>query len=117
MTWWSWIVFWVIFWAIALAYLARRVWKLWPHAREFARTVSEAMERTQRARDEADEARTAVTRRERGALVVRSDTDDLAWNQPARHWREQVRRGRTRRKDLRLDDHARVWASWRRPLD
>lgn len=117
MTWWSWIIFWVSFWAVAFAYLARRVWKVWPHARDFGRTVSDALDRTQTARDEADKARAAVVTRGSGELVVRSGADELAWDKPASHWRDQLRRARKRHKDERLDDHTQVWASWRRPLD
>lgn len=113
MTWWMWLLFWAVFWIAAIAYLAWRCWKVWPHARDFTRTVTQAWE-------QLDEARELAERRADGsksAALVPQGIDDLAWNKPASHWREKRRAERERRRDLRLDAHTEVWSSWRDPLE
>lgn len=117
MTWWGWLLFWVGFWCLALAHLGRKIWRLWPHARDFARTVGEATQRAHDARGAATAGRGERVGGEHSKALIRSDTADLAWDRSAGHWREQLRRNRSRHRELRLDDHARVWASWRRRLD
>ena len=50
-----WLLFWAIFWVTAFAYLAWRCWRVWPHARDFARTTSEAWSRLDEARNLAEQ--------------------------------------------------------------
>lgn len=129
MTWWLWVLFWIVFWAAAAAYLARRAWRVWPHARDFARTVTDAWARLDGARHPESSAPAASCRSstgspgtmgEPGGALERSSATgpgDLAWNEPASYWRARHRRAKARRRELSLDEHATTWASWRRPLD
>lgn len=113
MTWWMWLLFWAIFWVTAFAYLAWRCWRVWPHARDFARTTCEAWSRLDEARSLAEQRSAAET----SAALVPQGVDDLAWNKPASHWRRERQRARERQRDLRLDSQAEVWSSWRDPLE
>lgn len=117
MTWWGWILFWTVFWGFALSYLSRRIWRLWPHARDFARTVSDVAQRAQNAREAANATRREGEQRKGPQVTALLDSADVAWNRPSGHWRGELRRSRLRRRELRLDDHTRMWASWRRRLD
>lgn len=128
MSWWAWILFWIVFWALALAFLARRFWQLWPHARAFGAACSHALERLESARATAESATPRRSSTTRATPAASSDSrelthpdDDplgpLAWDRPASAWRAERARDTRRRRELRLDRHAEVWARWRRPVD
>lgn len=128
MSWWAWILFWIVFWALALAFLVRRCWQVWPHAKAFGRACSRAAERLESARSAPESATprrsptpsTTPATSSDSREIARSDDDllgPIAWDRPASTWRAERARDKRRRRELRLDRHAEVWARWRRPVD
>ena len=95
---------------MALAYLVRTGWHVWPHAQEFGRTVSTAWSRIEAARAQAMTSSREVTRQD-------EQSAPLAWERPASSWRAERKQARDAREAARREDHAKVWAEWKHPVD
>ena len=120
MPWWVWVLFWIVFWTVAVAYLVRCCWRVWPHATGFAQACSQAWERLDQARDAAADvtASRELTRPGDASANPSPDSDEpLAWERPASYWRRRYAADKHVQAEQKLSDHAAVWREWTHPVD
>lgn len=112
MPWWAWILFWLVFWLLAGVYIGRKVWRLWPHARDFGHVVSDAAQRLSDAR-----VNSAETSSSTGVVAKSDSTEGLPWDLPRSHWQQQYRASKAAQREHKLDEHSEVWRRWGNPVD